>query len=100
MRNVTKIQEEQFDAALAESLDQIAGYTDAAFGNSDCAEAIERIVPDFVILPHCQAVTMQPQEGAVVTDDKVFHYVTFALSGNLSGLLIISLDKSTSISGQ
>ena len=34
------------------------------------------------------------------TDDEMFHYVTFALSGNLPGFLIISLLKSMSIAGQ
>ena len=45
-------------------------------------------------------VTIQTQEGAVLTDDEMLHYVAFALSGNLSGFLIISLVKSTSIAGQ
>ena len=54
----------------------------------------------FVILPDRQTMAIQPQEGTVVTDDKMLHYVTLALSGNLAGFLIISLVKSTSIIGQ
>lgn len=43
---------------------------------------------------------MIAQKGDAVTDDETFYDVAFALSGNLSGFLIISLVKSISITGQ
>ena len=100
MSDVTKIREQQLDAALAERLDQITGYAGDAFGNCTGVKIVEWIVPGFVILSRCQPVTVQLREGTIITNHKMFHYLAFALSGNLPGLLIISLDKSTSISGQ
>ena len=77
MRNTSEIQEKEFDATAAERLDQITGDTDAAFGDRDSTETIEGIISAFTILPDRQAVTIQSQEGAVVTDDKVFHLRDF-----------------------
>ncbi len=100
MRHAAKIQKKQSDTPAAERLDQITGEADAALGNGDGAETVERIMSGLAILPDRHAVAIQPQEGAVVTDDEVFHSVIFASSGNLPGFLMISLVRSISIVGQ
>lgn len=98
--DAAKIQEKQLNATAAKGFDQITRNPDAALGDRDGAEAIKWVVSGLIILFDRQSVTVQSQKGAVVTDNEMFHYVVFAFRGKRSGFLMISLVKSTSITGQ